>query len=144
MASMLKLLHCSLLLLAMGCDTIHQNQFVVAEASPGDCAFVATTIVRAAEEAGLEDKTASSNVRSTIAYYSEPVPHFPVHLGGRMVGDSAVVDLMCFHPGWRKPRAYKVAEKALRTQLSEEFGERLKEPRHGERIPIKHERTLWE
>jgi hypothetical protein len=113
---------------ASGCDSLHQTQYVVANATLNDQKTVKSAVESAASEAGLVDKTDASKVPSTIVYCLEPVPHFPVSLGARVVGDSAVVDLSCFHPGVAKPHAFKIAESNLTAKLTNEFGTRLAMP----------------
>ena len=124
-------------LLAAGCDTINYAQFVVAKVSPADQVIIKQTVESSAAAAGLADRTETSKVPDTLAFYLEPVPHFPVSLGARMVGDSAVVDLSCFHPGVDKPLAFRSAETNLTTTLYREFGTRLAMPDYQHRVPLK-------
>jgi|SRR5437016_769722 len=121
---------------AVGCDSLHYTQYLVANASPADRATVKTAVEAAAVEARLVDKSDTSRVPATIAYYLQPVPHFPVSLGARVVGDSAIVDLSCFHPGTAKPPAFKIAESRLTSALANEFGPRLTLPDFLHRIPF--------
>jgi len=122
--------------LAVGCDSLNYTQYVVAKASASDRATIKRAVESSAAAAGLADKTGTSKVPDTIAFYLEPVPHFPVSLGARMVGDSAVVDLSCFHPGVAKPPAFKTAESHLTSALTNEFGARLKMPGYSRRVPM--------
>ncbi len=121
---------------ATGCDSLHQTQYVIASATLNDQKTVKGVVEKVASEAGLADKTDTSKVAGTIAYYLEPVPHFPVSLGARVVGDSAVVDLGCFHPGVAKPPAFRIAESRLTAVLTNEFGTRLTIPDRLHQIPI--------
>jgi hypothetical protein len=121
--------------LVVGCDSLNYTQYVVAKASPSDRAIVKRAVESSAAAAGLADKTETAKIPDTIAFYLEPVPHFPVSLGARMVGDSAVVDLECFHPGVAKPPAFKTAESHLTRALTNEFGARLRMPDYSHIIP---------
>jgi hypothetical protein len=136
--STLRLFLISVLLVALltGCDSLHYTQYVISNASPTDRVTIKQTVESSATAAGLVDKTATSRVPDTIAFYLEPVPHFPVSLGARMVGDSAVVDLSCFHPGVAKPAAFQSAESSLTTILTREFGARLTIPDDSHRVPM--------
>ena len=64
-------------------------------------------------------------VNSTLVYFAEPAEHFPTTLGARVVGDSIVVDLVCFHPGPGKSKAFSVARMLLDASLRDQFGTRL-------------------
>ena len=123
--------------LATSCDSLHYTQYVVAKASASDRATIKRAVEASATAAGLADKTETSKVPDTIAFYLEPVPHFPMSLGARMVGDSVVVDLGCFHPGVAKPRAFQSAESSLTTTLTREFGVRLSIPDYSHRVPMR-------
>src|SRR5437870_1421268 len=114
--------------LAIGCDSLHYTQYVVAKASAADRANIKSAVESSATAAGLVDKTETSKVPDTIAFYIEPVPHFPVSLGARVVGDSAVVDLGCFRPGVARPHAFKTAESRLTSALTNECAARLSVP----------------
>src|ERR1044072_6622335 len=120
--------------LSTGCDSLHYTEYVVAKASASDIATMKRAVDSSTTAAGLVDKAEISKVPDTIASYLEPVPHFPVSLGARMVGDSAVVDLGCFHPGVAKPRAFQSAESSLTTTLTREFGVRLTMPDYSHRV----------
>jgi len=122
--------------LAAGCDSLHYTQYVVAKASPSDRATIKRAVESSATAAGLIDKTDTSKIPDTIAFYLEPVPHFPVSLGARMVEDSAVVDLGCFHPGVAKPPAFRAAESSLPTTLTREFPPRIAMPEYSHRVPM--------
>jgi len=118
----------------VGCDSVDYTQYVVARASASDRATIKRTVKASAAAAGLVDKTQTSTTQGTIALYVEPIPHFPVDLGARMVGGSAVIDLMCFHPGVGKPPAFQSAEFSLTTTLTREFGQRLTMPDYKHRV----------
>ena len=135
-ATRLFLLSVLLVMFVTGCDSLHYTQYVVSNASPTDRAAIKKTVVSSAAAAGLVDKTETSKVPDTIAFYLEPVPHFPVSLGARMVQDSAFVDLSCFHPGVAKPQAFRSAESNLTATLTREFGAQLTMPDHSHRVPI--------
>ena len=109
---------------------------MVANASSADQTTVKKAVEAAASDAGLIDKSDASKIPGTIAYYLQPVPHFPVSLGARVSGDSAVVDLGCFHPGVAKPPAFKIAEFRLTSALSNEFRARLTMPDRLHRLPL--------
>lgn len=115
----------------VGCDSLNDTQYVIAGASVSDRATIKRSVRSSAIAAGLTDRPATFNVRNTIAYYLEPVQHFPVGLGARMVDDSAIVDLTCFHPGVGKPPAFRTAESLLTKTLTQGFGERLTMPDYG-------------
>lgn len=119
-----------------GCDSLHFTQYVVSNASATDRATIKKAIVSSAEAAGLVDKTETSKIPDTIVYYLEPVPHFPVSLGARMVQDSAVVDLSCFHPGTEKPLIFQSVESNLTATFTREFGARLAMPDNSHSVPL--------
>jgi hypothetical protein len=53
-----------------------------------------------------------------------------------MVGDSAVIDLACFHPGFfLKDSVFEAAEIRLTTELSNNFSTRLTLPDIKHRVP---------
>jgi hypothetical protein len=121
-----------------GCDTLHSRQYVVDKASAADRETIKAAVESTAMAAGLTDKTETSKVPDTIAFYLEPVPHFPTSLGARLDGDLAIVDLSCFHPGTKKPAAFKTAESQLTEKLGRAFGERLSMPEYPDRIPLRY------
>ena len=123
-------------LVCAGCDSLHHTQYVVADASASDKATIKSVVETSASEAGFADKTETSKVPDTIVFYLQPVPHFPVSLGARRVGEFVVVDLSCFHPGVAKPPAFKSLESSLTETLALEFGERLTMPDYKHLIPI--------
>lgn len=122
---------------ATGCDSLHQRQYIIANATLTDQKTVKNACDTVASEAGLADKTDTSKIPGTIAYYLETVPHFPVRLGVRVVGDSAVVDLGCFYPGIAKPPTFRIAESRLTVVLTNEFGARVTMPDGAHQIPIR-------
>jgi len=121
-----------------GCDTLHSRQYVVDKASAADRETIKAEVESAAMAAGLADRTETSKVPDTIAFYLEPVPHFPTSLGARLHGDLAIVDLSCFHPGRKKPPAFRTAESLLTEKLGRAFGERLSMREYPDRIPLRH------
>lgn len=123
-------------MICAGCDSLHYSQYVVANASASDRGIIKRAIESSAIAAGLVDKTETSRIPGTIAYYREPLQKFPVVLGARMIGDSGIVDLSCFHPGVSKPPAFKTAESALTESLTREFGDRLTMPDYLHRVPL--------
>ena len=125
-------------LVCSGCDTLHSRQYVVDKASAADRETIKAAVESTAMTAGLADKTETSKVPDTIAFYLEPVPHFPTSLGARLHGDLAIVDLSCFHPGRKKPAAFKTAESELTEKLGRAFGERLSMPEYPDRVPLRH------
>ena len=123
-------------LVCAGCDALHYTQYVVANASASDRATIKRVVDTSASEAGFADKTETSKVPDTIVFYLQPVPDYPVTLGARIVGESVVVDLSCFHPGVAKPPAFKSLESSLTETLTVEFRERLSMPAYKDRIPV--------
>ena len=134
---------CRLFLLAVllvalptGCDTFGHTQYVIPNASPTDRATIKHIVESSATTAGLVDKTATSRVPDTIAFYVEPVPYYPVNLGARMVGDSAVVDITGFWTGPAVPPAFKTADSRVSSALTNEFGARLRIPDYAHIVPV--------
>jgi len=106
------------------CDTFESAQFQV-HRPPTDATArfqVASALAIAAASAGLVDQTTTSTVGDTVAYFLEPVDHFPTMLGARGIGESIVIDLSCFHPGWQASKPFAAARDSLLQSLPTAFG----------------------
>jgi hypothetical protein len=122
-----------------GCDTLNYAQYQIARAgaNPVDRAHVVAAVNSAASRAALSDATSRSHVPDTLVYFEEPVGHFPTTLGARVVGDSIVVDLVCFHPGPGESKPFSAAKVSLSDSLRVEFGGRLTMlQNYRDRIPL--------
>jgi hypothetical protein len=134
----------ALFLVAAGCDSLDTTQYVVRKASGRDQNAIAQTVDAIAGDARLENRTDGSKVAQTLRYYLEPIPHFPVSLGVRIVKEDAVIDLSCFHPGVGKTSKFKEVESRLTLALSNEFGVRLATPEKPERVPLESKSSFVE
>ena len=118
-----------------GCDVLDSKQFVLPNASATDRLTIKRAIKSMAAGAGLSDRTQTSRVPDTIAYYTEPNNPFSVSLGARMVKTSAVIDLSCFHPGPGTSPLFKKVDLSLTETLTHEFGARLTTPDFHHQVP---------
>ena len=119
----------ALSLILAGCDSIHSEQLllrpVTTAPAVGDerATAIKEAIASVAASNGLEDRTSTSAVARTIAYYVEQVRHFPVAVGARVVQEGYVVDIQLFHPGWHEPAKYK----RVRAELIDEIRNKARE-----------------
>ena len=118
-----------------GCDSLSRTQYVVAKASYADQAAIKKIVRATGMKAKLVDKTSESRAPHTLIYFAEPVPHFPIELGARMVGDTAVLDLNCFHPGPGKTPLFKSLEAELTPAMDRQFGTRVTMPDYKNLLP---------
>lgn len=113
-------------LACFGCDTLNYTQYKISDsAGAPERAAVVKIVQSAAADAGLVDRLDTSRVPNTLAYFSEPVEHFPTALGARTVGELVVIDLACFHPGAGEAKRYSLARAKLAASLGEQFGSRV-------------------